>query len=227
MPRMQIDAYHEALFQTQLEIQQQAFDQIASEVHSNIGQVLSLIRLNLSMIASINPEAGERKINECGELLDATLEDLRNLSKRLDVAVVKSLPLRSSLSTQINYIRKSGQHAVSFDATGEEPAIDPEHKLILFRMMQQLVNNAIKNPNTSDISLNITYLEENIQLSLAIDLQDLSDIFPIANIEDISNPAMFDRANMIGAKLSIARAAASRIFFQLNYPVCKNPSSNA
>src|SRR3954454_718033 len=75
--------YERTLFESQLEIQEQTFRNISQEIHDNIGQVLSLAKLNLNTIPQKAQNGISEKIALAEELLGKAIGDLRDLSKSL------------------------------------------------------------------------------------------------------------------------------------------------
>lgn len=207
--------YQKELLKIQLRIQQQAIDHISEEIHSNIGQILSLVRLNLSVLSSMGQQPANIKINHSKELLDEAIEDLRRLSTRLDVSFVRNYPLNTSLLSQLTYAEKNSLYATSFKTHGEELAFDTDHKLVIFHIVQEVLYHATKNANTSAIKLTANHANKRFQLSIVLDLQD------IPRIESVCSENMFKHARMIGAGLSVDQTNEAEISVLLEYPNIK------
>ncbi|HTD95247.1 MAG TPA: histidine kinase, partial [Chitinophagaceae bacterium] len=79
--------FEQTLLQSKLEIQEQTFADISREIHDNIGQVLSLARINLNTIRSENDAA---KIDLVDELMGKAILDLRTLSHSLDTDLIRN-----------------------------------------------------------------------------------------------------------------------------------------
>ncbi len=75
--------FRQELLKTQLEVQEQTLNYISSEIHDNVTQVLSFVKLTLAGIASSSEGEKKAKINETRELVAQTITDLRDLSKKL------------------------------------------------------------------------------------------------------------------------------------------------
>ncbi|RZJ99282.1 MAG: sensor histidine kinase, partial [Flavobacterium sp.] len=73
-------SFAETLLQSQLEIQEQTMGHIGREIHDNIGQVLSLVSLNLHTLVTADTE----KVQSTSALVTKAINDLRLLSKRLN-----------------------------------------------------------------------------------------------------------------------------------------------
>src|SRR5688572_13397838 len=75
--------FQQELLKTKIEIQNQAFQNISQEIHDNIGQVLSLVKLNLHTADFSDLPATMEKINCSKVLVGKAIIDLRDLSKSL------------------------------------------------------------------------------------------------------------------------------------------------
>ena len=74
--------FQQELLKAQLEIQEQTIKQISKEIHDNIGQVLSLAKLNLNTMDISNREATD-KISSSKDLVSKAILDLRGLLRNL------------------------------------------------------------------------------------------------------------------------------------------------
>ena len=71
--------FQQSLLQTQLEIQEQTLKNISEEIHDNVGQVLSLAKLNLFTFENDK----EPKLQSTTNLVSKAINDLRNLSRSM------------------------------------------------------------------------------------------------------------------------------------------------
>src|SRR5206468_3102773 len=76
--------YEKELLKTQLEIQEQTFNHIALELHDNVGHFISLAKLHLTTLTSLELNQVKDKVEESVTLLGSSLEEIRNLSKGLN-----------------------------------------------------------------------------------------------------------------------------------------------
>jgi signal transduction histidine kinase len=138
--RMSIQ-YEQTLLQTKLEIQEQTFAYISGELHDNVGQVLSLIRLNLN---TLDVPAESRKLNLMDELMEKAITDLRNLSHSLDADYIRNNGWEGPIRKLLNQLQDSGKYTTSVKLPDRLPALGNERPIILFRMIQELINNITK-----------------------------------------------------------------------------------
>lgn len=114
---------------------------IAAELHDDVGATLASVRLYLRMA---NKEgAGSEAFEQSQQLIDETIGKIRNLSHRLQPAMLQRLGLQMALQSFFDVFNKSG--VIQIDFSGDElPALDENKSLALYRIMQELMNNTLK-----------------------------------------------------------------------------------
>jgi signal transduction histidine kinase len=195
--RMSIQ-FEQTLLQSQLEIQEHTFANISREIHDNIGQILSLIRLNLN---TLNAPAETEKINLMDELMGKALTDLRNLSHSLDADYIRNNGWAQSAVKLLNDLQNTGKYSTHIQLSDNLPALGNEKPIILFRMIQEVINNIVRHAAADTIFFKAQ--KENDKLVITIqdngkgfDRQAASDGTGLRNLEN--------RSRMINADLAIS-----------------------
>lgn len=153
--------YEQTLLQSQLEIQEQTFRNISQEIHDNIGQVLSLAKLNLNTIHEGN---FREKIDVTDELVGKAIADLRDLSKSLNGEKITDLGLYMALTHELAIIEKTVPVTTSLSGDDIDEMLNEEQVIILFRMMQELLNNILKHAKATSIDIIVTATEKEVSL---------------------------------------------------------------
>ena len=197
------EGFQRTLLQTRLEIQESTFTQISEEIHDNIGQMLSLVRINLNRLAT---DSSQQRIDETDELLGKAIVDLRNLSHTLNTNFMSEAGLVTALGKLVGTVGRSGTLDIKYSATNATLALSKERCIILFRMIQELINNVIKHAQATEMILSVEQDSESIRVALADNgkgfepakLQNQSSGLGISNI--------FTRAKMIAGEVQIISA---------------------
>lgn len=141
----QIKSEHEkTLLNIENEIQQETLTHIGRELHDNIGQLLSLAKLNFG---SIKPE----KVAEGREILGQAIQEVRGLSKQLNLDWVESISINEFIEQQLDRIEATGFCETSLTADFELTNLPKDQKLVLIRVIQESLNNAIKHASPDKI----------------------------------------------------------------------------
>ena len=207
--RMQLNdrvKFQQTLLQTQLEIQEQTLKNISQEIHDNIGQALSLAKLNLNTMLVTNDESLQQKILNSKELVSKAITDLRDLSRSLDTDYVQEMGLQRAIEYELELIKKTGTIETAMIVEGLMFRLEKQKELILFRIVQETFNNILKHAGAKSIHVNINYAPTSFTLIIrddgkGVDLQPLSD--GENNNFGLGIRNMHSRAKLIGADFNM------------------------
>ena len=158
--------FRNEILQSELEMQEHTFEEISMEIHDNISQILLVSKLNLTMIEEAAPEVNE-KIQYAVELLSRAMKDLRHLSRRLDSDIIRQEGLYKAVGEYIDQLRKSVTKEIIFKTQGMPDHLTLEKELILFRILQEAINNILKHAEASRITVDLNFSDEQLQLEIS------------------------------------------------------------
>jgi signal transduction histidine kinase len=159
--------FEKTLLTTQLEIQEQTFQNVSREIHDNIGLSLTLAKLNLN---TINWEKlNNTKENVAGSinLISQAIEDLSYISKTLHTDFIKEHGLLGALELEINKIQKLGIFTIVYDVTGSVIYMQTQKELVIFRIIQEVLNNCIKHAQATAIDILLNFNNEAVQIKIS------------------------------------------------------------
>jgi signal transduction histidine kinase len=222
--------FSQTLLQSQLEIQEQTLNKISQEIHDNIGQVLSLAKLNVGTMDIGQPGQLAEKIEASKKLLAKAIQDLRDLSRSLNTDYVQQMGLARAIEYELELLRKAGDLKVGFLLKGSPFRTDTQKELILFRIVQEVINNVIKHAAASEVIVELEYQSGQLLLTIT----DNGQGFDLTPLEQKTNPTfgigiknMHSRARLIGAEYSISSTPGKGTTVRLLLPEPLNQTSNA
>ncbi|PTQ99714.1 histidine kinase [Mucilaginibacter yixingensis] len=162
-------AYSQEMLTTRLEVQEQTLNHISQELHDNIGQVLSFIKLNLGTTGSLEEKVKQKKIDESRDLLSQVIADLRSLAKSLSFQQIVEHGLLKAINTEVDRVNKSGLLTIDIQASGEPYSLGEQRELVLFRIFQEGLNNTLKYAHARKLSIRLMYAPELFNLTIADD----------------------------------------------------------
>ena len=165
LEEMKLD-HEKNLLITQLEIQEQTFQNISREIHDNIGLSLTLAKLNLNTLNLDDPYNSKEKINSSISLISESITNLSDISKSLNSEIISTHGLLKALEMEIGILNKAGVYHIEYEITGIPVFLECQKELILFRIIQEAFNNIIKHARAKNISLFLDY--SNTQMNLCI-----------------------------------------------------------
>lgn len=200
------ESFRKELMQAQLETQEQTFHSLSQELHDNIGQVLSLAKLNMSVIELNGKGPSDESISQTKSLLNSAINDLRDISKTLNTDYVKEKDLAESIERELGMLRRTRKFGADLEVKGSAFFLAPERRLILFRIVQESLNNIVKHAGATHISIALDYGSE----SLSIRITDNGHGFDtVATPKGVGLMNINHRATMIDSTVTISSAPAS------------------
>lgn len=209
--------YDQALMQSQLEIQEQTFKVIAQEIHDNIGQTLSLAKLNLNTLNLDQQERALTKVADAKELVGKAIQDLRDLSRTLNTDHIAALGLVRAIDNELHLLQKSGVVQTVMDVKGTVVKADPQKELILFRIVQEAIHNVIKHAQATTVAVTAAYEGSHLKLSIADDGRGFDGGDGRSDGSGLTN--MRSRSKVIGAELHIDSRAGKGTNITIQLPI--------
>lgn len=157
--------FEETLNNSQMEIRENALKNIAWELHDNVGQLLSLARLELNILQPSVTEENIDKVHEISSLIGDSLQEIRSLSKTLNPEVINNMGLKQALENDIERFNKLKFLDATLDVTGEEYELPKKDVIILFRILQEFFSNTIKHSQATSLEVKMDYTPKEVYLS--------------------------------------------------------------
>jgi signal transduction histidine kinase len=143
---------------------------IARELHDGIGQQLSAAKLNISglqaSVKTTNPQE-VTMLQNAMDLLDESVKEVRDVSHRMMPNALLKSGLISAVREFINKITSSGDLKINLEIVGLNERLDNTVENIIFRVLQEIVNNIIKHANASEVS--IQFIKHKNELTILIE----------------------------------------------------------
>lgn len=183
------------------EVMRTTLAEVGRELHDNVGQLLTVARMGVVQMGKAMPE--NPRPAEVKETLDNSIAEVRRLSKTLISERWNELTLAEMMRAECERIERNGPVAVHFSTAGHEAVLTPDQKLVIFRIFQEAVNNALKHAGTQRINVVLSD-GDGIHLSVQDDGQgfDVQGRMESAAGQGLRN--MVRRAEMIGYHCSVA-----------------------
>lgn len=159
--------FHKELLQSQLEIQSQSFETISRELHDNVGTLISIAMVHVKSVSETAMNKDTEKLTEATGLLNEAMDTLRDISKSINPKNINQLGWQQSLLNELERIRKTKLFIVHYNTTGDPFSIDIAKQVILFRILQETLNNIVKHSGGENIYIDIKF--DNRQVTIIIE----------------------------------------------------------
>lgn len=197
--------FEEEITKSKGEIQEQALKNISWEIHDNVGQLLSVAKMQINMLQMELPEIQQNKIIEVGEIVGKSLQELRGLAKSLNPETIKNKGLIESLTHEIDRFNRLNFINASLKVSGESFNLSSEKEIILFRILQESFNNTLKHSKANILKVRLNFNPSNLEIFVDDDGVGF-DMNASNNFGGIGLLNMESRTKLIGAKFVMESA---------------------
>ncbi|MCK9389079.1 MAG: PAS domain-containing protein [Sulfuritalea sp.] len=196
---------------------------LAREIHDELGQVLSALRMNVSMLRVKHGNARPAMVEAVQNimvLVDRTIQTVRNLTSRLrpaalDMGVVPALEwLLSEFRTH------SGLHC-ELRAKEDAIVLDDEHATAVFRIVQEALTNVARHAEARRIEVALTHSDGELALMVRDDGKGFDP--ELRPVNSYGLVGMRERAEMMGGRLKLESAPKQGTTIELRIPAGNRP----
>ncbi len=142
--------------------------EIGKELHDNINQMLTTVKLYQEMALS-DEKMSSGFILKGREILMSAIEEIRNLSKSLVASSFKEIVLIDSINDLISPIATSKKLKINFQHAGISENLPVKVKLALFRIVQEQLNNVVKHAAATRIDIKMKVEDDHILVTIRDD----------------------------------------------------------
>jgi len=157
--------YKHELLKTQLETQEYSYYHISQELHDNIGQLLSSTKILLE-VAVLQSNGIHPSVITAEQTVKKAIKELRLLSKSLNKEWLQQFNLIENLQAEAKRINITGSLEVEFTSGCNSLPLEPENQVMLFRIVQEALQNSIRHANANLIKINIHQSDNHLQLTI-------------------------------------------------------------
>jgi PAS domain S-box-containing protein len=144
--------------------------EIGKELHDNINQMLSTVKLYHDMAIN-DKKNGTDYIKKGTEILLSAINEIRSLSRTLVAPGANELNISESVQELVDTVNVNRSMEIKFRADEMIDGLPGKIKLTLYRIIQEQLNNILKHANAKKATIEIVKDNENIKLTISDDGQ--------------------------------------------------------
>lgn len=193
---------------------------LARELHDELGQVLTALRIDsswmLDRLKEIDPKSALRALSMC-EMIDQTIEEVRRMAFRLRPGVLDDLGLIDALEAYTtDFERRTGITCVFEHAN--VPNVNETLATAAYRITQEALTNAARHAAASHIEVKVEAQNGNLFLNVTDNGKGFN-LFELNESEGFGLASMRERASLAGGDLEIRSAAGEGTRIVCNMPI--------
>lgn len=157
---------HKFITEAVIQAQETERSLIGLELHDNINQVLTTVKLHNEMVLEGVGEA-QYILPRTVKYLQECINEIRSLSKRLSAPTLGKISLKESVADLIDTINETSKVKITFQSCGlEHQLLKRELHLGIYRILQEQLNNVLKHAEASEVFVHLECDEEHVRLSV-------------------------------------------------------------
>lgn len=190
--------FNNVLHQSVSEVQETTLRTVGEELHDNVGQLLSSTKMMLGL-AERGLEVVPDSFTLASSTLGKAITELRSISKVLNKEWLSQFNLAENLEAEVKRIKYPGNLQLDMDNKLSIP-VNSEEQIILFRIVQEALNNVIKHSNAENVIISLSNSTNDFMVSVKDDGSGF-DINSKKNGVGMMN--MKHRAQLLGGQLLV------------------------
>jgi signal transduction histidine kinase len=198
------------LAKSKMEIREQGLKNVSWELYDHVGQLLSIAKLQLSMLQPRLSEDDRQYVEEVNNLIGASLKEIRLLSKTLSPEALGAAGLIKSINLELQRFNRLKFLDANMTIIGEETLLEQEEEIILFRILQEFFLYVVKQSGASKLQVTLRYHAD----SLLIDAYH-NGTRGVLGTSSLDN--MQRRASLIGATYDLETSPNRGVHLSLGY----------
>ena len=200
--------FEREIAETQIEIREETLRNISWELHDNIGQLLTLAKIQLQ-------NATKDTIMEVTDTISMSLKEVRALSKLINPEAIKNIQLKEAIQLEVDRFNRLNFIKSNLEIIGKEKKIDKKASIIIFRILQEFFSNTIKHSKASTLNVVLNYTDESLLITASdngIGFSTSENTHKGIGLQNIKN-----RAKLIGAEAKFMSQKNKGTTLSINY----------
>jgi signal transduction histidine kinase len=176
---------------------------IAREIHDELGQVLTGLKIDLFWLSKKLPEDQKSllgKTKSMLELIDTTIQSVRKLSTELRPGVLDNLGLKAAIEWQIGEFQTRTGIRCEFIAPKEDIALDQDCSTAVFRIFQETLTNVVRHSKATRVNITLEKSADHLLLEVQDNGKGIQES-KIVDLKSLGLLGMRERALYFGGKV--------------------------
>jgi signal transduction histidine kinase len=199
----------------------------AREIHDDLGQVLTALKLNLDWIERKIGEGADNaalnalldRVLESAEMVEAAIQSVQRISTDLRPSALDNLGLVEALREETRRFEARSSLACELRLPGEPLRLPPQTSITVFRVFQEALTNVARHAQASAVRISLEVREAQIVLQIEDDGKGIGPE-AIGDPRSLGLLGMTERASALGGRVAVAPIAphGTRVTLRLPEP---------
>lgn len=197
--------------------QEEERKRIAKDLHDGLGVLLSTAKMQFTSIVDKSPE-NKPMIDKATKLLEQAAGDVRRISHNMMPGLLTRFGLYEAAEDLIEQLDETEGVSATCEITGNTKRLPENTEIMLYRILQEMVNNTIKHAQAKTIRLKMKILPELLELSYSDDGKGFI-VAEKTDLKSIGLSSIRSRVNFLNGKLKIESSPGAGTTYSVKIPI--------
>lgn len=179
---------------------------IARKIHDELGSALTGLKMDISWLKKRLPGQGNeslrQKFKTMSELIDETVQKVRNISTELRPTILDDLGLVAAIESQCREFQKRTEIKCRIISLSEEIELHPDKATAVFRIFQEILTNIARHSGATQVKISMEEVDGDLVLKVSDNGKGIKEI-NIFDTKSLGILGMFERASVFGGQIEI------------------------
>lgn len=194
---------------------------IAHEIHDELGQVLTALKIQVSLLAnklSKNQAPLKEKINSLADMIDSSVESVQRISSKLRPGILDELGLIAAIEWQAEEFEKLTNIKCSLVLPKDEINLGKSKSTAIFRIFQEALTNITRHSGAKNVVVSLLNHQHNIYLEIQDNGKGIMQD-QIKDFKSLGIHGMEERAMVFGGQVYIEGIAGKGTKVKVEIPI--------
>lgn len=216
------NAHIQSLLQRLVRAQEEERRSIARDIHDQLGQQVTALRLAIELLCGKNQPADPERAAVTRGLVEQLDRSVDYLTGQLRPSTLDHLPMAAALSDLVrNWSQQFGVPA-EFVSAGDGVRFHPEVQTHIYRLAQEALHNVYRHAGATAVSVEFRRHADAVTLTIRDDGAGFDDATPnVSGEAGLGLVSMRERALLVGGTLEVSSSRGSGCTVALTVPVAQ------
>lgn len=200
-----------------VEGQEEERKRIAKELHDGLGVLLSATKMQFSTISDSSPE-NKVLIDKATRMLEQATGDVRKISHNMMPGLLTKLGFFEAVEDLLEHIGDTKDLNAACTITGSQDRLSENKEIMLYRIVQEMVNNTLKHAEAKNIELKINMDGGRLEIEYSDDGRGF-DVAKEMESESIGLKSIQSRVNFLNGTLGLESRPGEGTRYSIRIPV--------
>jgi two-component system sensor histidine kinase UhpB len=194
---------------------------IAQEIHDELGQVLTALKIQISLLANKlkdDQKPLKQKINSLSDMIDASVESVQKISSKLRPGILDELGLIAAIEWQAEDFEKLTNIKCSLSLPKAEIVLEKNKSTAIFRIFQEALTNIARHSQATKSAISLFNHQSNIYLEILDNGKGITQE-QIKDFKSLGIHGMEERAMVFGGQVYIEGIAGKGTTVKVEIPI--------